>query len=55
MNPTVTVKNLNENELKALDKMFYKLPEDAKVTIGNGVVIVPGGEDHGSGESGLLL
>ena len=29
------------NELKALDKMFYKLPEDAKVTIGNGVVIVP--------------
>lgn len=41
VNPTVTVKNLNENELKALDKMFYKLPEDAKVTIGNGVVIVP--------------
>ena len=34
-------KKPNENELKALDKMFYKLPEDAKVTIGNGVVIVP--------------
>ena len=35
------VNNLSKDELKALDKMFYKLPEDAKVTIGNGVVIVP--------------
>ena len=33
--------NARSAELKALDKMFYKLPEDAKVTIGNGVVIVP--------------
>ena len=41
VNPTVTVKNLNENELKALNKMFYQLPEDAKVTIVNGAVIVP--------------
>lgn len=41
VNPTVTVDNLSKDELKALDKMFYKLPEDAKVTIGNGVVIVP--------------
>ena len=41
VNPTVTVKNLNENELKALGEKFYQLPEDAKVTIGNGVVIVP--------------
>lgn len=41
VNPTVTANNLRKDELKALDKMFYKLPEDAKVTIGNGVVIVP--------------
>ena len=41
VNPTVTANNLRKAELKALDKMFYKLPEDAKVTIGNGVVIVP--------------
>ena len=41
VNPTVTANNLRKDELKALDKMFYKLPEDAKVTFGNGVVIVP--------------
>lgn len=41
VNPTVTVKNLSKDELKALGEKFYKLPEDAKVTIGNGVVIVP--------------
>ena len=33
VNPTVTANNLRKDELKALDKMFYKLPEDAKVTI----------------------
>lgn len=41
VNPTVTANNLRKDELKALDKMFYQLPKDAKVTIGNGVVIVP--------------
>lgn len=41
VNPTVTVDNLSKDELKALGEKFYKLPEDAKVTIGNGVVIVP--------------
>ena len=41
VNPTVTVNNLSKDEKKALGEMFYKLPEDAKVTIGNGVVIVP--------------
>lgn len=41
VNPTVTVKNLNENELKALGEKFYQLPKDAKVTVSNGVVIVP--------------
>lgn len=41
VNPTVTVKDLSKDELKALGEKFYKLPEDAKVTIGNGVVIVP--------------
>lgn len=41
VNPTVTANNLRKDELKALDKMFYKLPKDAKVTVGNGVVIVP--------------
>lgn len=55
MNPTVTVNNLSKDEKKALGEKFYQLPEDAKVTIGNGVVIGSGGEDHGSGESGLLL
>ena len=41
VNPTVTVNDLSKDELKALGEKFYKLPEDAKVTIGNGVVIVP--------------
>lgn len=41
VNPTVTVDNLSKDELKALGEKFYQLPEDAKVTIGNGVVIVP--------------
>ena len=41
VNPTVTVKDLSKDELKALGEKFYQLPEDAKVTIGNGVVIVP--------------
>ena len=38
MNPTVTVNNLSKDEKKALGEKFYQLPEDAKVTIGNGVV-----------------
>ena len=41
VNPTVTVNDLSKDELKALGEKFYKLPEDAEVTIGNGVVIVP--------------
>ena len=41
VNPTVTVNDLNKNELNALGEKFYQLPKDAKVTIGNGVVIVP--------------
>ena len=41
VNPTVTVKDLSKDELKALGEKFYQLPKDAKVTIGNGVVIVP--------------
>ena len=41
VNPTVTVKNLKKNELNELGEMFYQVPEDAKVTTGNGVVIVP--------------
>lgn len=41
VNPTVTVNNLSKDEKKALGEKFYQLPEDAKVTIGNGVVIVP--------------
>lgn len=41
VNPTVTVNNLSKDELNALGEKFYQLPEDAKVTIGNGVVIVP--------------
>lgn len=41
VNPTVTVKDLSKDELKALGEKFYRLPEDAKVTVGNGVVIVP--------------
>lgn len=41
VNPTVTVNDLNENELKALGEKFYQLPKDAKVTVSNGVVIVP--------------
>ena len=47
VNPTVTVNNLSKDEKKALGEKFYQLPEDAKVTIGNGVVIVPVGKDHG--------
>lgn len=41
VNPTVTVNDLSTDELKALGEKFYQLPKDAKVTIGNGVVIVP--------------
>ena len=41
VNPTVTVKDLSKDELKALGEKFYQLPKDAKVTVGNGVVIVP--------------
>ena len=41
VNPTVTVDNLSKDELKALGEKFYRLSEDAKFTIGNGVVIVP--------------
>lgn len=41
VNPTVTVNDLSKDELKALGEKFYQLPKDAKVTIGNGVVIVP--------------
>lgn len=41
VNPTVTVDKLSKDELKALGEKFYQLPEDAKVTVGNGVVIVP--------------
>lgn len=41
VNPTVTVNDLSTDELKALGEKFYQLPEDAKFTIGNGVVIVP--------------
>lgn len=41
VNPTVTVNNLSKDEKKALGEKLYQLPEDAKVTIGNGVVIVP--------------
>lgn len=41
VNPTVTVNNLSKDELKALGEKFYQLPKDAKVTVGNGVVIVP--------------
>lgn len=39
--PTVTVNNLSKDELKALGEKFYQLPKDAKVTVSNGVVIVP--------------
>lgn len=41
VNPTVTVNNLSKDELKALGEKFYQLPKDAKVTVSNGVVIVP--------------
>lgn len=41
VNPTVTVDDLSKDELKALGEKFYQLPKDAKVTVGNGVVIVP--------------
>lgn len=41
VNPTVTVDNLSKDELNALGEKFYRLSEDAKFTIGNGVVIVP--------------
>lgn len=41
VNPTVTANNLRKDELKALGEKFYRLSEDAKFTIGNGVVIVP--------------
>lgn len=41
VNPTVTVNDLSKDELKALGEKFYRLSEDAKFTIGNGVVIVP--------------
>ena len=41
VNPTVTANNLRKDEKKALGEKFYQLQEDAKVTIGNGVVIVP--------------
>lgn len=41
VNPTVTVNNLSKDEKKALGEKFYRLPEDAKVTVSNGVVIVP--------------
>lgn len=41
VNSTVTVDNLSKDELKALGEKFYRLSEDAKFTIGNGVVIVP--------------
>lgn len=41
VNPTVTVNDLSKDELKALGEKFYQLPKDAKVTVGNGVVIVP--------------
>lgn len=41
VNPTVTVDNLSKDELKALGEKFYRLSEDAKFTIGNGIVIVP--------------
>lgn len=41
VNPTVTANNLSKDELKALGEKFYRLSEDAKFTIGNGVVIVP--------------
>lgn len=41
VNPTVTVNNLSKDELNALGEKFYQLPKDAKVTVSNGVVIVP--------------
>ena len=41
VNPTVTANNLRKDELKALGEKFYQLPKDAKVTVSNGVVIVP--------------
>lgn len=41
VNPTVTVDNLSKDELKALGEKFYRLSKDAKVTVSNGVVIVP--------------
>ncbi len=41
VNPTVTANNLRKDELKALGEKFDRLSEDAKFTIGNGVVIVP--------------
>ncbi len=41
VNPTVTVNDLSKDELNALGEKFYQLPKDAKVTVSNGVVIVP--------------
>lgn len=41
VDPTVTVNDLSKDELEELKGKFYQLPEDAEITISNGVVIVP--------------
>ena len=41
VNPPVPVNDLSKDELNALGEKFYQLPKDAKVTVSNGVVIVP--------------
>lgn len=41
LDPVITVKELNKEELAALEEKFYQLPENADITISNNTVIVP--------------